>query len=621
MTSFDLDHFQRFLNALRIATKEEGVIRLGAHLLGSQRMFLVHLRRALAEDVHEIVWLKARQLGASTLCNALDLYYPSLHPGLSGALVVHDEPARDQFRSTIEMYRDGLPEEWRIEDDQHNRNQLIFSNGSRLMYKVAGLKEKSSQSLGRSAALTFLHATEVAFWGDPKQISSLKKTLAQKNANRLYLWESTANGFNHFFDMWTIAKKSVSQRAVFIGWWANEYYRAAQDGEVFRTYWGLKGRLSPEEREKVREVKALYGVDVEPEQVAWYRWQAAEGETEEDMLAQEYPWHEHEAFIATGSAFFTSVSINDAYKRILREPKPDAYRLHIGRDFTDTQLVSVQERIATLRVWEAPKPRGVAMYALGADPAYGSSENADKFSIAVYRCWSNRMEQVAEFVTPDISTYAFAWVIVYLAGAYEPCVVNLEVNGPGQAVLNEIQNLKKAANMPMRAVADAKILQDVTRAMGQYLYKKLDSLSGMPGAIHTITNLQMKERMLGAFKDYFERGILIPHSRSLVDEMKSIVRKDGGAPEAASDAHDDRVIASALACVAWNDQMRTRLIGQNIIWTPPEDAVRGPEEITPVVVRQVQNYLQYLGVTRRPQAGEKRRMVSLDGQAPPRQRR
>ena len=55
------------------------------------------------------------------------------------------------------------------------------------------------------------------------------------------------------------------------------------------------------------------------------------------------------------------------------------------------------------------------------------------------------MEQVAAFATSELNTYQFAWVIAHLAGAYKNSTLNLEVNGPGQAVINELKNLKRQA--------------------------------------------------------------------------------------------------------------------------------------------------------------------------------
>lgn len=596
MSAFEPDHFSDFCNDLQINSKEYGRIALGSALLGTQHRFLREVSIGMGEGVRDFVTLKCRQIGLSTICMAFDLYWPSQYDGMFGAIVVHDDGARDSFRAQIEMYYEGLPVDWQVQIAQHNRNQLVLGNGSMLQYKVAGTKEKSAKSLGRSGALAYLHATEVAFWGDPNQVSSLRSSLAERNPNRFYNWETTANGFNHFYDMWCDAKKAVSQRAIFISWWANELYRKDRDTQEYQVYWGHKGRPSAEERDWIRQVKLMYGVEIDAEQMAWYRWMRAEKVTDENDLMQEFPPTEDHAFVATGSKFFTGQNLSDAYKRILVEPPPSTYLINIGAEFTDTRVVECKEKIAHLRVWEEPQKKG--FYVLGADPAYGASENSDRYTVNVFRAYSNRLEQVAEFCRVDMSTYAFAWVIVYLAGAYQPSILNCEVNGPGEAVLREIENLRKSASKSSSRER-SRTMFDVVGKIQQYYYRRLDSIGGMPSAMHTMTNERTKDVMMNLYKDYFERGVCVPHSRKLIDEMKSIVREDGRAPAGSNGAKDDRVTTACLASLAWNDQLRTRLIAQNVIWVPPEERPQEDDARGELVIsRSVRTYLEQIGVRR-----------------------
>lgn len=593
----DFDRFAKFLSSLRIDTKERGNIRLGSSLLGSQRRLFDEIRLGLQEDVHEFVCLKCRQIGISTGLLALDLYWPLRYAGTPGTIITHDEPARDQFRAALEQYYEGLPPEWQQTIVQHNRNQIVFRNRSVLQYKVAGVKETSKKVLGRSAALAYAHATECAFWGDPDQIHGLKASMAEMNPLRFYIFESTANGFNHFHEMWEEAASAATIRPIFITWWSNEQYRVAEGDARWRKYWGFKGRATPSELDRVKRVKAEYGVEIDTLQLAWYRWVAAEKVTDEMALLAEYPTLPEEAFVATGAKYFSGPHLNAAYHRVLKEVKPQRYRFHFGAAFTDTAVSDANERTAQLRVWE--EPVAGATYVIGADPAYGSSANADRFVAHVSRAWANRVEQVAEFATADIAPYTFAWVIVYLAGAYRPCVYNIELNGTGTTVVQEIENLKKsAARSPI--AGEARTMRDVVRRMSEFLYAREDSISGRPIGKHTLTNERTKETYMGLLKDNFEREIWVPHSRTLLDEMATVVR-DGGRIIAQGRAKDDRVIAGALAVKAWNDQLRQRLIAQNVLYVPPEAALEEASALAPTVLgRSVRNYLQAIGAVPRP---------------------
>ena len=593
---FNRLEFLRFCNNLRIDTKEKGSVMLGKTFMGSQRRAINEIAAGAEQGKREFVILKARQLGISTMLNALDLYWIGKHRGITGALIVHDEPGREQFRTTLEMYYQSLPNSMkrRVRGTKFgNRNQVVFQHGSRLIYRVAGTKGKKSSTLGRSAALSYLHATEVAFWGNPDDVDSLVSTLAQENPSRFYTWETTANGFNFFWDMWNGAKDSATKKAIFIGFWANEFYRAPRDSDVFKMYWGKSGKLSKEERTMVKEVKQLYDYQIDEEQIAWYRWYLREKcDGNEIAMWQEMPHTEYAAFVATGSAFFTARKLGDAYQRLLEESAPKYCRFEIGATFSDTQIISSNSQSASLKVWEGPV-KG-AYYVLGADPAYGSSESADRYAISVWRAYADRLEQVAEYCSTSGSTADFAWVMIYLASWYEPCVWTLEVNGPGQAVLSELQNMTRQRSIgPLQ---NRKALEDAMKKISTYLYQRYDSLYRSPSAIHTMTTFQQKERYMGSMKDYFERDFLRVRSRDLLDEMKHMIRENGSAPAADTRSKDDRVIAAALAIIAWNDQLRSRLIVLNETHAHVES--RGAIEMpTEVGSRLVADMFRKIGFT------------------------
>ena len=205
---FDLNHFYKFCKELKVETKELGIQRLGNRLLGSQTYVMEEIAKGLNNDIHFFVILKGRQLGITTISLALDLYWHFKNPGFQGTLTTDTEENRDQFRTTLAMYMDGLPPEYKIPLMTHNRNQMVLKNRSRLFYQVAGLRAKGS--LGRGKGITYLHGTETSSWGDEEGLASLLASLAEKNPNRLYLFESTARGFNMWHDMWAVAKKLSS---------------------------------------------------------------------------------------------------------------------------------------------------------------------------------------------------------------------------------------------------------------------------------------------------------------------------------------------------------------------------------------------------------------------------
>ena len=561
------------------------MITLGNTLLGTQTYVIDEVAKGLGDGIHFFIVLKGRQLGITTISLAMDLYWHFLNPGMQGTLTTDTEENREQFRSTLQMYMDGLPKEYKIPLMSHNRNQMVLKNRSRMFYQVAGTRSKGT--LGRGKGITFLHGTETSSWGDEEGLASLLASLAETNPLRYYMFESTARGFNMYHDMWTVAKKAKTQKAIFCGWWRNQLYTADPQSDIYRTYWD--GKLSAEEKEWTREVRKIYNFEINSRQMAWWRWKLYEGLKDESLMYQEFPPTEDYAFIMTGSSFFSTARCTDAMK-VAKRIEANYFRFSMGANFQDTELLKSNARLSTMTIWEEPMAQGY--YVIGADPAYGSSDWADRFCVQVYRCYADGLDQVAEFCTSELNTFQFAWVICYLAGAYRNSTLNLEVNGPGQAVINEMRNLKRQATS--MGGQEGKSLHDVLGNMQHYLWRRNDNFGNVSNSIGWVTTHNSKERMLNYFKDYFERNMLQVYSTELLDEMKGIVR-DQGTIAAYGRGKDDRVIASALACAAYAEQVQPRLLAMRL--TREQKANQDGSETAEVaqVQKQVGNYLKALG--------------------------
>jgi hypothetical protein len=528
----------------------------------------------LAEGVHTFVILKGRQQGITTICLALDLYWLFSHKGLSGSLVTQDEETRDTFRTTLDMYIEGLPQKFKVPVKIHNRTQLVAANRSRFAYQVAGTRKNTK--LGKGKGLTFLHGTEVGEWGDEEGFASLQASMSETNPDRLEVYESTAQGFNFFEKLWQRSLDSVSMRGIFVGWWRNEDYVKKPGSNEYRVYWEASARLDPDERSWAREIEDEYGWEITPEQMAWWRWMLHEKIGDMELMFQNHPPTAKHAFIASGSNFFSTSRLSEEMKAL--------------RDrFEDCDVTETVKKHANLWVWEHADPDG--LYVLGADPAYGSSDWADRFCVSVWRCYADGMDQVAEFCTEQCSTYQFAWVMMYLAGHYRNTMINLEINGPGQAVWQEMQQMKRGASMTPRSPVSAKILF-VVQNLQNYLYKRIDSF-GRPSAYHWKSSPDTKERMLNFFKDCFERGSSQIRSVGLVEEMQTVVREEGqlGAP---GRGKDDRVIAAGLAHVAWADAVRNQCIARRIL--RPAKGREGIEEAKPAISPTMKGWLARIGI-------------------------
>ncbi len=542
---FNRAEFDRFCANLQIDSKEFGTVPL--RLLGTQKYLIDEIASGLEAGIHDFHVLKARQLGISTIGWALDLYWLFKYKGLRGTLVTHDDETREECRANITSYYESLPRSLKQPIRTHNRNMLDLMNRSRFSYQVAGTKK--SGKLGRGKGINFCHATEISSWGDEEGLDSLIASFAENFAQRFYLFESTARGFNLWYDVYTEAKNATTQKAIFIGWWRNELYTVAIDSDIFEVY----GKEDPthSEWEWIDGVKKQFSFEIGIQQLAWARWKLYEKHRgNEQSFFQEFPPLEDYAWQMSGAKFFSNRKLTETKVMLEKAPAPAEYfRYDFGPTFMETSIAPCPEFQAHLTVWKPAHPLGV--YAIAGDPAFGSSTQSDRFCVQVLECFADGAEQVAEFCTTECTTYAFAWILGHLAGWYRDSMVMLEINGPGKAVWDEFQRIQQTGGYATNFENNAGLLE-VVGNIRNYLYHRNDSLSGNY-AYHWKMTSELKESIMNKFRDAHERGTLEIHSAELLEEMKTITNTDGVIEAGSSRQKDDRAIAMALAVQTWND--------------------------------------------------------------------
>lgn len=584
--AFPRERFIEFCSHLEINTKDFG--RIPFKMLESQLYILDEVCRAFEEGQSTVIVLKMRQAGSSTFFIALDMFMAFEHYGLQGAFATHEEASREYFRRIIRSLYASLPQSYKRRVVSENRGAIEFDNESALRYLVAGVKDKATSNMGRSGALNFCHASEVAFWGSEEDLKELRATFSSRFEHQFFIFESTANGYNFFEEMWSQSANQPTVRRIFVGWYRNELYRFERDHPNFLTYMPRADdeRLTKIERERIREVQRLYGLDVCAEQLAWYRWKLVEDcGGDQAKMDENFPWTADDAFVATGSKYFTASGLSDAMRRARGIPfQPYLYRF--GAQWLETEVEGASAGRHHLKVWEHPKPNGV--YAIGCDPAFGTSDRSDRSCIQVFRAFADKAVQVAEYNLPTIETHQLAWVLCHLAGYYGDTMVNLEISGPGAHVFQEMNRLKR--EMMTSPLGQNR---DILLKMRHYLYRKVDNVSGGGLAYQTRVTRDIKWQMLSDLKSGFEVAAVVVNSLPLLDEMKTMVIQDGTV-NAGGSAHDDRVMAAALAVHAWAKYLRPRLIrdGMTIERAYSEKPPTPPGVMKSMVV----NYLRTAGI-------------------------
>lgn len=566
--------FHEFVQHVRINSKElGGNTCLGDHVYRAQNMFLETVFESLAEDIHDISILKSRQLGISTITRALSLFWLGIHDGLQGALVFDTAYNTSAARREIVGIINNLPARLHFPPIRdNNRDALILENDSQILFMAAGVKtSRSGGGLGRSVGLNFIHASELCSWNNDEGLTSLRQSLSETFPDRLYLWESTARGFNSWHDLYTEAQDDPSKKTLFLGWWCKDNQVIERRTAEFAKY-GMEPPNGAEMR-RIRAVKELYDWDITAEQLAWYRKKSdptqdrEEGDAEDSNFVQEQPWIEAESWQQTGSTFFDAEKLTEVTQKITSGPKPQVFRFLPGvTNFVESEFYQAKmRREIDLRLWEEPQPDST--YVVAGDPAFGHNEANNNSCAQVLRCFADGVDQVAEYASSTIGPHQFAWLLWSLVGYYgfkpnNKVLMICELNGPGEEVWRQYDKTRVLIQQGyLRPLAEKKGIENIANNTRNYIYTRSDSMSS-GHSLHFKTNQQNKVQLLEACRNYLYSDTLRVRSIETIEEMKSVTR-DGDTIKASGNKRDDRTFAMALGVRAWDEKMRRGLITGN----------------------------------------------------------
>ncbi len=570
--------FYTYLDRCVVNSKDAGSIRLGENLYDGQRRFIATVFDSFEKDIHKIYVLKSRQLGLSTIARALSTFLIGINPGLKGACVFDSENNKNESRAELETMIRDLPKTLKFPlIKATNRAGLTLSTDSKILFMSAGTrKSKTSGTLGRSVGLSLAHLSELCSYDNDEGLIAFENSLSDVNPDRLYIYESTARGFNTWYKMWDRARNDPAHCAcLFLGWWSKPSQAIAQDEPDFELY-GLDPPTN-EEVKKIEIVQEKYDHTITVEQLAWIRRKMdprssqvmdADEDSEEDdpALVQEQPWTEEEAFQLTGAKFFPAKTLLDQTTLHVSN-KFKGYMFLTGNDFADTKAFPAENfRYNELKVWEEPDPSGV--YILSCDPAFGENDLNDRSSIQIGRCYADGLDQVAEYSSPLVNTNQLAWVIAALLGWYgaekQDIRYILELNGPGTAVFLELKALRhqidNAYMKTMGKIEAQNTLQDIFRNVKTYIYTRPDGMAAGQN-YHFKSNTGLKVTIMEQFRSFVMGGLFCIRSAALIKEMQAVAR-EGDKINGPDGGYDDRVVSAAYLSHYWDASVRRGLIVQ-----------------------------------------------------------
>lgn len=503
----------------------------------------------------EIVVLKARKVGISTLIEARAFWRAALYKEQKILVMAHERPAAQNIADIsqrFDTYWDVTQENpiIKLELVRSSDDLLEWTrgHGSSIVVETAGTKGGGSS---RSFTYHMVHMSEAAFYpADSPQVSSALKARAPYHES---YFESTANGVgNMFHDDW---ENAMYVEDVVKLWESNEATPKWWNGK-YRFFWPWfaqdENRVSLFEHERQyisdtlddAEAALVQDFDIELEQIAWRRAQITGPCSKQTMMSpesffrQEEPSTPDEAFIARSEAIFDTKKLNDmatAAKTMkptflgfltYNPDDPLGFKLMKGGQYIAPEHGHAIIEGAQFVQWEPPKAESA--YILGADSAEGL-EHGDWSVISIWdRSNGSVLTEVCR-LRAKTPARELGEIANFLGLMYNEAYIVAERNPPGNAMCERLIEL----NYPN--MYHHRNIETVTNHDNPEAFTAGFKTTGS-------TKPMICERGIEAIRD---NEIVIRHPDALREwKMFTRVDKKYGAPEG---QNDDCVIADLLA--------------------------------------------------------------------------
>lgn len=466
----------------------------------------------------KILILKGRQQGFTSLITAYQLAATILHKNFEGFTLADVEPnAQAIFENKAKYPHNQLPDRLKPTEKFNNRKEFRFGKINST-WSVA----TATKNVGRSRTINFFHGSEAAFWQVP--MSQMQAAMMPAfTRNCIVIYETTANGFNDFKDMWD----SGAYINCFYEWWRTSEYRHNFESEEKEKAFA---ELIENGKEWIAErLRWLKRKGLEKEQLYWY-YNTYQGLTDKATIKQEYPCTPEEAFLMSGRPVF---DIEKIIKRIddLREArrkkpcKEGYFRFEWENPEAEDKIIPssiefIESREKNwIRIYEEPE-EGVP-YVIGGDT---KGEGSDFYTATVVNNITGNRAATFHLNINRAKPYTHQ---VYCMGLfYNQALIGIEINF-NTAPIEELQRLHYPRQFVRRK------FDDYTKKTEPRYGWRTDGMS-RPLIIDKYATL------------IFEHIELINDIPTL-EEAMTFVYDEKGRPDAMAGKHDDLLFSDMIA--------------------------------------------------------------------------
>lgn len=493
--------------------------------------------------------LKGRQQGFTTLITAYQLAAIITRRNFEG-LTLADESSNAEaiFQNKAKFIYDRLPEILKPTEKYNSKRQLLFEK-----LNSSWAINTATKEVGRSRTINFFHGSECGFWRDG--ISSIQASLGEtftKNAIKIY--ESTANGFNDFREMW----KSGAHINCFFQWWKTKEYSLNFETKNMRTKFlndidRNKGEWIYDRLKWLRDEKKL-----NENQLYWY-FKKYQGYIDKELIKQEYPCTPDEAFIASGKCYFNKdniikrIDILEEQNNRIEDIGYFNYDIVIKNDKkVITNIKWISDSLGCIKILK--KPEQYKPYVLGGDTA---GEGSDNFTGIVI---DNTNEKIVAVLKHEKDETFYTRQIYCLGWYYNKALIGLETN---------------FSTYPIKMLAEEYEYPNL------YIRDKEDDYTGkIVKAYGFRTDRITRPLILAELQRIFEEEIEKITDIDILKEALTFIKNEKGRAEAQEGCHDDLIMGTAITYYIASQQA-TSIIYPN-----------GEKEIISIYQFQDDNYLE-----------------------------
>ena len=504
---------------LTIKTKSKGLIKLYPNNI--QKRFIAKVKEIFfASKPVRIVVLKARQMGISTIIEAIIYAFVSRMQGVNACVVADDLDGANYIFEMQKLFQEKLDNHLKPRPRHSNEKKLAFSGlNSQIIIDTA-----DNPNVGRKYTFQFAHLTEVARW--QKSLDELLTGLGHAVPNTLgtmIFLESTAKGYNEFYDLWVKAiNGGTDWTPVFLAWWEfPEYQLPLENGQFYpiENINFVTPIAKDEFLKNEQEIKKKYNLT--DEQLNWRRWDIVNNcGGDVNKFNQENPACWQDAFVATGDLYFNREALQ---RQEIRKP------LAVGNIVKEEGRYIFREDPAGLfKIYEFPKRSTNPMipqeqYIVAGDPAEGL-EHGDKTAGIVI---NKRTNKTACVYNHNIPPDRFEEDLIRLGNYYNEGIVACENKGYGYSIN---QGLYKRYGKVYRKIKTKKGFTEPTLELGFN------------------TNSITRPQMLAQLAEEIAEGSTDLLDMDLINQCWTFINNaKRGQPEAEKGKCDDLVLARAIA--------------------------------------------------------------------------